>query len=115
MAAIAEHHFLIVLRPNSRPAKMAGIYLAALINPAHSEHLSWDHLLGQQKTALGLEVRLRVFGDQTAQELDRRLAQAAAADKIMSWKRVPPDWKPATIPAFGLDQHRPHQSGQGSS
>jgi len=113
MAAIAEYHFLIVLRPDGRPERLAGVYLAGILNPPHSARLSWDHLLSRQKTALGQEVRLRVFGDQTAQELDRRLAQAAAVDKIMSWKRVPPDWQPAVIPSFGLDQHRPRRAGKG--
>ena len=53
MAAIAEYHFLIVLRPDGRPERLAGVYLAGILNPPHSARLSWDHLLSRQKRRWG--------------------------------------------------------------
>jgi hypothetical protein len=107
MAASSEFQYLVVLRRFARPERLVGIVLAGIINPAGAEHIYWDHILSSGTNVLGIEVRLRLFGADGAALLERRLARAQELDRIVSWKRVPPDWVQEMVPAIKLDQRRP--------
>ena len=114
MADSSEFQYLVVLRRFARPDKLVGIVLSGIINPAASEHIYWDHLLSSGTNVLGIEVRLRLFGATGAALLEQRLARAQELDRIVSWKRVPPDWQPEAVPPIRLDQRRP-QAADGNT